>query len=240
MPRRAFPAAHAGKFEGLLGYSFVKKELLDEALTHKSFYHENREIVSSFNERLEFLGDSVVGLITVEYLFRLHPEYPEAVLAKIKSYVVSEVVLADIARFLDLGDYLLLGKGEDSTGGRKKKSILSDALEAVFGAVYLDAGYERTRDLFLTHTQERISAIISAGDFYDYKTALQEKSQTLYGELPEYRVIREQGEEHKRVFTVAVFLQGKKLGVASGARKKEAETMAAQKALEKISREGYR
>ncbi len=218
-----------------LGYVFRDKSLLEEALTHKSYYHENRETASSHNERLEFLGDAVIGLIIVEYLFLQEKKYPESVLAKVKSYLVSEVVLADIAASLSLGKYLLLGKGEESTGGREKKSILADALESLIGAVYLDSDYERTKGIVLDFFKVRIDSAIQSGEFFDYKTELQEKTQLLYGTLPEYRVIRQQGEEHKRVFTVAVYLNGKKLGIASGRRKKEAETLAAKKALGKIN-----
>ena len=218
-----------------LGYVFRDKGLLEEALTHKSYYHENREIAASHNERLEFLGDAVIGLIIVEYLFLQEKQYPESVLAKVKSYLVSEMVLAEIAASLSLGKYLLLGKGEESTGGRDKKSILANALESLIGAVYLDSDYERTKSIVLDFFRERIDSAIQSGEFFDYKTELQEKTQLLYGTLPEYRVIRQQGEEHKRVFTVAVYLNGKELGIASGRRKKEAETLAAQKALGKIS-----
>lgn len=220
--------------EKKLGYIFENKGLLLEALIHKSYYHENREKASSYNERLEFLGDSVIGLIIVESLFLLEQRYAESVLAKIKSYLVCESVLADIAGSISLGKYLFLGKGEESSGGRTKKSILSDALEAVIGAVYLDGGYEKTRAIVLTFYKEKIDTTVRSGEFYDYKTELQEKSQLLYGTLPEYRVIKQDGKEHKRIFTVAVFLNGKKLGVATGKRKKEAETLAAQKALKKI------
>jgi ribonuclease-3 len=218
-----------------LQYIFKKEELLIEALTHKSYYHENKEKAFLYNERLEFLGDSVISLIIVEYLFLLQQKYAESVLAKIKSFLVSESVLADIASSISLGKYLLLGKGEETTGGRDKQSILSDALEAIMGAVYLDSGYEKTRKVLLSLFKEKLENVIKSGDFYDYKTELQEKSQFLYGILPEYRVIKQQGEEHKRIFTVAVFINGEKLGVASGKRKKEAETLAAQKALDKIN-----
>ena len=218
-----------------LGYFFRDKSLLEEALTHKSYYHENRETASSYNERLEFLGDAVIGLIIVEYIFLQEKKYPESVLAKVKSYLVSEMVLADIAASLSLGKYLLLGKGEESTGGRDKKSILADALESLIGAVYLDSDYERTKSIVLDFFKVRIDSAIQSGEFFDYKTELQEKTQLLYGTLPEYRVIRQQGEEHKRIFTVAVYLNGKKMGIASGRRKKEAETLAAKKALGKIN-----
>lgn len=217
-----------------LGYVFRDKVLLEEAITHKSYYHENRETARSNNERLEFLGDAVLGLFVVEYLFLHEKQYPESVLAKVKSYLVSEMVLADIAASICLGKYLLLGKGEEATGGRDKKSILADALESVIGAVYLDSGYENTKNIVLNFFKERIDSAIQSGEFFDYKTELQEKTQLLYGTLPEYKVIRQQGEEHKRIFTVAVYLNGEKLGTASGSRKKEAEALAAKKALEKI------
>jgi ribonuclease III len=225
---------HAEELEKNIGYVFGNKGLLNEALTHKSFYHENREKTPSYNERLEFLGDSVIGLSIVEHLFLLNEKHSESVLAKMKSYLVSEPVLADIAGSLCLSRYLFLGKGEESTGGREKKSILADALEAVVGAVYLDGGFERARQIVIDFFRERIEGAIESGEFYDYKTELQEKTQLLYGTLPEYRVIRQQGEEHQRIFTVAVFLEGKKLGVASGRRKKEAEALAAKKAMERI------
>ncbi|MBI5101468.1 MAG: ribonuclease III [Nitrospirae bacterium] len=223
--------------EKSLGHVFENSALLAEALTHKSYFHEHSGSVKKYNERLEFLGDSVLGLIVVEYLFRLSQSHSESVLAKMKSYLVSETVLAETAASVSLGKYIMLGKGEEATGGRTKKSILADVLEAVVGAVFLDGGFEITRDLVLRIIGGKIDQAISAGDFYDYKTELQEKTQFLYGKLPEYRLVRQQGMEHKRTFTVSVYLDDKKLGTASGHRKKEAETIAAKKALEKISSE---
>ena len=231
------PGRSTEELEKNLFYSFKDKGLLTEALTHRSFSHEARGKVSSHNERLEFLGDSVIGLIIVEYLFLLRDNYPESVLAKMKSYLVSEAVLADIAGTISLDRYIFLGKGEESTGGRGKKSILSDALEAVIGAVYLDGGLEKARETVFNFFRDKIEGAIRSGEFYDYKTELQEKTQLLYSKLPEYRVIKQQGEEHKRVFTVAVFLDGRELGTATGKRKKEAEILAAKKALEKLAEE---
>ena len=228
------PKRASEDLEQKLGYRFRSKDLLALALTHKSFYHENRGKARSHNERLEFLGDSVIGLVIVEYLFRLEAQYEESVLAKMKSFLVCESVLADISLSVSLGRHILLGKGEESTGGRSKKSILADALEAVIGAVYLDGGYEKTREIVLGFFGDRVERAIESGEFYDHKTELQEKTQLLYGTLPEYRVIKERGAEHNRVFTVGVFLEGKRMGVASGKRKKEAESLAAKKALEKI------
>lgn len=220
--------------EQRLGYTFRDKTLLVEALTHKSYYHENRDGTSFYNERLEFLGDSVIGLIVVEYLFLHERSYTEAVLAKIKSYIVSEPVFAEIGASLSLGECLLLGKGEKSTGGMSKKSILANSFEAVIGAVYLDAGFDKTRKLVHSLFRDRIESAVGTGDFFDYKTELQERSQLRYGTLPEYRVIRQEGEEHERIFTVAVYLMGKQLGTGSGRRKKEAETLAAKEALLKM------
>ena len=220
--------------EERLGYAFTDRRLLLEALTHKSYYHENKVTTSHYNERLEFLGDSVIGLVIVEYLFLHKSLYAESVLAKIKSYIVSEPVLAEIAGSLSLGEYLLLGKGEKSTGGSTKKSILADAFEAVAGAVYLDGGFARARDIVCRLFSERIEIALASGQFFDYKTELQERTQLAYGKLPEYRVVSQVGEEHQRVFTVSVYLNGRLLGTASGRRKKEAETLAAREALEKL------
>lgn len=221
--------------EKSLDYVFHNRSLLAEALTHKSYYHEHRDKVSWYNERLEFLGDSVLGLVIVEYLFLHEKSYTEAVLAKIKSFIVSEPVLAEIATELSLGEQLLMGKGEKTTGGAAKKSILANTFEAVIGAVYLDGGFEKARDIILRFFLGRISRAMDSGDFFDYKTELQEKSQSIYGKLPEYQVVKQEGEEHERIFTVSVFLNGERLGTASGRRKKEAETLAAKKALRRLS-----
>jgi ribonuclease-3 len=232
-PRTKFAA-----LEDRLGYTFHDGDLLVEALTHKSFYHENADRAVSYNERLEFLGDSVVGLAVVEYLFR-HPRgFPEAVLAKLKSYLVCEAVFCEVALSIGLNSLLLLGKGEEATGGRQKKSILADAFEAMIGAVYLDGGFERTRDVILRLFRDRIERVIETGEFYDFKTELQEMTQSLCGCLPEYRVLKQQGEDHERIFTVAVFLEGRHLGTASGRRKKEAESLAAREALGRLRQEG--
>jgi len=224
-----------GELEKKIGHSFRNRELIVEALTHKSFHHEHGGAALAYNERLEFLGDAVLGLIVVEYLFLLKQKFNEAELAKMKSYLVCEVVLAEIAEALSLGSHILLGKGEEATGGRTKKSILSDTLEAVVGAVFLDGGFETTRSLVLAFFRDRIDAVIKTGDFFDYKTTLQEKTQLLHGVLPEYRLVKQHGADHKRVFTVSVYLNGEELGTASGQRKKEAEAQAAKIALQKIA-----
>ncbi|MDI6745049.1 MAG: ribonuclease III [Thermodesulfovibrionales bacterium] len=220
--------------ENSLAYHFKDKGLLLEAVTHKSFHHENPDKASSYNERLEFLGDSVLGLVVVEYLFKIEKYYSEAIMAKIKSYIVKEAVLSDAAESISLGAYLRLGKGEKETGGRGKKSILADAMEAVFGAIYIDGDYERARDAILRFLRERIDTAISSEQFFDFKTDLQEESQLRFGILPRYVTVKQEGEEHKKIFTVEVYIKGDRLGRGRGKSKKEAETNAAKEALFKI------
>lgn len=223
------------KLEKSLSYTFADRALLVEALTHRSFHHEHPRKARSYNERLEFLGDSVLALVIVEYIFRCEKELSESLMAKIKSYLVRGSVLSEIAAELSLGDYIRLGKGEEDTGGRGKRSILADALEAVIGAAYLDGGYENVRKVILGLFKERISIAISSGQYHDYKTELQEKSQTLFNVLPEYRATRQDGDEHLKTFTVEVLIEGKRLGTGIGKSKKEAETSAAKEAMGKLA-----
>lgn len=224
------------ELEKSLGYSFSNKDVLIEALTHRSFYHEHSDKVDNYNERLEFLGDSVLGLAIVEYLFLYEGKLTESIMAKTKSYLVKESVLSDIASSVSLGKYLRLGKGEEATGGRKKRSLLADAVEAVLGAVYIDGGYHMAKELIQRLFKDKIDAIMSSGEFHDFKTALQEKTQLLFGSIPEYIMIRQEGEEHKKVFTVEVHISGEKFGTGVGKSKKEAETFAAREALNKLQR----
>lgn len=231
------PVSYSENLENLekaLGYSFKNRALLTEALTHKSFHHENPDKVSSYNERLEFIGDSVLGLIIVEYLFNYNKQFTESEMSKIKSYLVRGSLLSEIAVSISLGEYLKLGKGEEETGGRTKKSLLANAMEAVFGAIYLDSGYEHARDSILGLFIEKILSVISSGQYHDYKTELQEKSQMRFGMLPEYRIIRQEGEEHRKTFTAEVFIAGERFGRGTGKSKKEAQTIAAKEAMEKL------
>jgi ribonuclease-3 len=222
------------EIEGRLGYMFEDKELLVEALTHRSFYYENPNTSTAHNERLEFLGDSVLGLVIVEFLFLSDKNLTESVMAKIKSYLVKEAVLSEIAGSLSLGKYLRLGKGEEATGGRTKKSLLSDTIEAVLGAIYLEGGYQKAQEVVLRLFREKIDSIMQTTVFADYKTELQEKTQLLFSTLPEYRLIKQEGEEHKKVFTIAVYVDGKKFGSGTGRSKKEAQTFAAKEAMSKL------
>ncbi len=222
------------ELENKLDYHFRNKKLLIEALTHKSFYHEHPEKAEAYNERLEFLGDSVLGLVIVEYLFLLKDKLPESIMAKTKSYVVKEAVLSEIAKNISLGKYLRLGKGEQATGGRTKRSLLADAMEAIFGAVYIDSDYEGAKRLILRLLKDKIDYIINSGEFYDFKTELQERSQLIFSTIPEYKIVKQEGEEHNKFFTVEVYIAGKKFGTGSGRSKKEAETNAAKEALTKL------
>jgi ribonuclease-3 len=222
------------ELEKHFGYIFKNKALLIEALTHRSFYHENPDKSADHNERLEFLGDSVLGFVIVEYLFFLDKKFTESVMAKTKSYLVKESVLSEVANSISLGRYLRLGKGEEASGGRSKKSLLADAVEAFLGAVYLDGGYKKVRELILRLFREKMDVIMHSNELHDFKTELQEKTQLLFGTLPDYRVVKQEGEEHKKIFTIEVFIAGEKFGKGTGKNKKEAQAFAAKEALSRL------
>lgn len=222
------------ELEKVLGYNFKSKELLITALTHKSYHHENPEEAPICNERLEFLGDAVLGLVISEILYRNEQNFMESDMSKMKSYLVRESVLYEIASKISLGSYLLLGKGEEFTGGRAKKSILSDAVEAVFGALFLDSNYETTKSVISKLFKDKIDKVISKKEGYDFKTELQEKCQGLYGILPEYKIVKQEGEEHKKIFTAEVYIKGVFFGRGTGRSKKDAQMNAAKEALSKI------
>jgi ribonuclease-3 len=222
----------ASELEKSIGYSFKNKKLLIEALTHRSFRHEYPREAAADNERLEFLGDSVLGLSVADYLHCSEGEpLPESMMSKIKSFAVKKPVLSEIAKALSLGEFLRVGKGEEETGGRHKASILADALEAVIGAVYLDGGFDEAEDLVHRLFKDRLDEAMRSGEFHDYKTELQEESQMRFGVLPEYRILREEGQEHMKIFTVEVLIGGRSLGTGTGRSKKEAQARAAKEAL---------
>ena len=220
--------------EKRLCYIFKNKDLIVEALTHRSFYHENPDKADAYNERLEFLGDSVLGFVIVEYLFLYESKFTESVMAKTKSYLVKESVLSEIANSLSLGKYLRLGRGEEATGGRTKSSLLADTVEAVLGAVYIDGGYTKAKELILRVFKGKIDAILGSGEFHDFKTELQEQTQLLFSMIPQYKIIKQEGEEHRKIFTAEVYIEGEKFGTGCGKSKKEAETLAAKEALSKL------
>lgn len=224
------------KLENALGASFRNRDLLNEALTHKSFHHETKEKDSSYNERLEFLGDSVLGLVISEHLFKMIPQLSEARMSKIKSEIVKESSLYEIAVDLSVGQCLRLGKGEELSGGRKKRSVLADAVEALIGSLFLDAGFEAARATILRLFEQKISSAASKNEGTDHKSELQELSQELFGTLPVYRITAQQGEEHEKIFTSEVLINGEIFGSGEGRSKKESEKSAAAIALDRLKR----
>lgn len=210
-----------------IDYQFSDPERLDLALRHRSWCAENGSVAS--NERLEFLGDSVLGLVVTDHLYRSAPDRSEGVLARNRSELVSAVALAEVARSVDLGPALLLGKGEESTGGRDKTSILSDAMEAVFGATYLDGGIEEASRVVLHVLADRIENVIEGSLASDHKSRLQELAAHEFGQLPRY-ILSDDGPEHDKLFVAAVELCGEEWGTGAGRTKKEAEQEAARDA----------
>jgi ribonuclease-3 len=199
--------------------------LLQRAVAHRSWCAEHPGTES--NERLEFLGDAVLGLIVTDHVYRTYPDLPEGELAKVRASLVSAAALAEIAAELDLGPALLLGKGEDGSGGREKPSILADALEAVIGAVYLDGGWESASALVLALLGERISMAAAGPGGQDYKTRLQELAARYFEQLPVYRV-DDEGPDHAKRFYATVTVAGERRGVGEGRSKKQAEQAAAK------------
>ena len=215
-----------------LGYEFGAPELLARALTHRSFANESGNEVDD-NERLEFLGDAVIGLAVGHELMERFPDVAEGQLSVLRAQLVSETGLARAARSLQLGSWLRLGKGEAQTGGRDKSSLLSDAFEAVCAAVYLDGGFEPARALIIRLLGVGLSEI-EAGVSHDFKTRLQERAQAVCKEAPVYEVVDATGPDHDKRFTVRVLIAGDEMGSATGRSKKSAEQDAARQALDRF------
>lgn len=209
-------------------------ELLVLALTHRSFAHENGGLPT--NERLEFLGDTVLGLVVTEALYRGHPEVAEGELAKMRAATVSQRALAAVARELGLGEYVLLGKGEQATGGADKDSILSDTLEAIFGAVYLSHGLEVARELVERLVGPTLARAAELGAGLDWKTSLQELTSRLGLGAPQYEV-EGTGPDHDRTFTARIIVDGVERGIGTGSAKKVAEQVAAEAAFRALTAE---
>lgn len=224
------------EFEQEIKIEFSDKKLLQRALTHKSFPNENKKLSLKDNERLEFLGDSVLSLAVSTYIFNKFSDFPEGELAKMRAVVVSAPILAEAAKKLDLGKYLFLGKGEEMTGGRERDSILADTMEAIFGALYLDQGFTAASDFVLKILKEDIKEVAKGNHIQDYKTMLQEIIQQDGNIRPEYEVIDEKGPDHNKTFIVAVKLKENSLGSGQGSSKKEAEQEAAKFALHKLDK----
>lgn len=222
------------KLERTLKIKFNNKSLLRRALTHSSYVNETGQQAKD-NERLEYLGDSVLALVVNEYLFKRYEEYPEGDLAKIKSAVVSEVTLAKVAKDINLGSFLYMGRGEELNGGRQRASILANTLEALIGALYLDSGLKVSKQLVLGLLKKHIERIDSLTYLRDPKTTLQEYVQKKFKERPIYEVVEEKGPDHQKSFTVKLIFCEKEIARGKGSSKRKAERNAAMKALELIN-----
>ncbi|NLB87756.1 MAG: ribonuclease III [Syntrophomonadaceae bacterium] len=208
---------------------FNDEKLMQLALMHPSYSQEKHAAHS--NQRLEFLGDSVLNFIIAEYLYTHYQDKAEGELTKIRAKVVCEKALVNVARKINLGDYLLLGKGEEMSGGRKRNSILADTLEAVIGAIYLDQGFNVVKNFIIDHLKDSIKEAAS-GNYSDYKSRLQEYVQGKYGQNVSYKIIKESGPAHAKNFTAGVYYDNNLLTTGSGKSKKEAEQNAAKKVLD--------
>lgn len=219
------------EFQKKIGYQFQQEGLLRQALTHSSYANEHRMKKLSDNERLEFLGDAVLEIVTSDFLYHEHTDVPEGELTRVRASIVCEQTLAFCTRALNLGDYLFLGKGEDQTGGRKRKSILSDAFEAIIGAIYLDGGFANAKEFihrFILKDLENKKL------FFDSKTILQEIVQANFKEVISYHLIGEEGPDHNKIFRVAVHIGEEEYGVGEGRTKKAAEQEAAYISILKL------
>lgn len=224
------------ELEEKLGCSFRDLSLLDNALIHRSFINENPLSALQDNEKLEFLGDAVLGLCISDILMREYPGYKEGQLSKLRASLVNEAPLAELARQFSLGDYLLLGRGEEISGGRKKNSLLANTFEALVAAIYLDCGYEEA----LNFVGRIFAALVVEGTgnatYQDYKTTLQEAVQNRFKEIPQYILTAESGPDHNKVFEIKVIVAGVLETAGAGRSKKEAEQQAAKKALEQMDK----
>ena len=223
------------ELERKLNYTFRDPALLAEALSHSSYANEHRAEKLNSNERLEFLGDSVLGFVTAEFLFAKHPDMPEGDLTRIRAALVCEQSLYEVAQQLQLGQYLRLGRGEEAGGGRNRTSILADAMEAVFAAVYLDGGIGEASQLIHRVLLDVEKESVVEERRKDFKTALQELVQRQADQVLTYRMIGEQGPDHAKIFSAEVLLNGNRLGTGEGRSKKEAEQAAAKYALQVLS-----
>ena len=219
------------ELEARTGYTFRRPELLRQALVHSSYANEHKMEKSDCNERLEFLGDAVLEVISSDFLFHKYEKKPEGELTKIRASIVCEPTLAFCASQLELGEYLLLGRGEEATGGRHRNSVVSDAMEALIGAIYLDGGFASAKEFVCRFVLDDIE---HKQLFYDSKTILQEMVQAMGEEPLSYELIGEKGPDHNKTFEVLVKVGGQEIGRGSGRTKKAAEALAAYQGILKI------
>jgi len=223
----------APEIESKIGYTFTDKGLLVLSLVHRSFVNENRELINEHNERLEFLGDSILGLIISEYLYRYLPETPEGELSYLRSRLVEASSCVNYMQQLGIEDYVLLGKGEQLNDGRGRESILADLFEAIVGAIFLDGGIEPTKRFIFQNFSTQINETMKRPD-HNWKALLQDYSQKNFQQPPQYVVIEESGPDHSKTFVISVQIQDEEFGRGTGSSKKEAQQAAAEEAARKI------
>lgn len=228
------------QLERFLGHAFRNHGLLEQAMTHPSFLHENSEIDGRDYQRLEFLGDAVLGMLLAEILCLRYPDWEEGALSRLRARLAGQDVLADRARTAGLGEYILLGRGEEQSAGREKDSILADVLEALIAALYLDAGLDAARSLIVRLFDGLVSSPQTLALGLDYKSELQEFMSSNGQSLPEYRLIDESGPPHDRLFCFQIMIDGQLIGEGQGKSKKIAQQAAAAQALDNIRSAGRR
>ena len=223
--------------EKSLFHNFRNITLLETALTHRSYVNENPQLAAADNERYEFLGDAVLGVCISDLLIKKYSDFSEGTLSKIRAAIVNEKPLAELARNLEIGNCLLLGKGEEISGGRSKDSLLANAFEAVIAAIYLDAGFAKTKSILKKLMGPFLNDDSMHSQYFDYKTALQEFCQKKYKAAPVYKIVDSCGPDHAKTFEVEVSVAGKVIHAGSGKSKKEAEKQAAKKAWQELHNE---
>ncbi len=221
------------KAEEILGVTFKDITLLKTALTHSSYAYEHK---IEFNEKMEFLGDSVLGLSVTEFIFLRYPEFEEGDLAKLRANLVKAETLSDIAERLKLGEIVIISSGTEQAGGRTNRSILADCLEAIIGAIYLDQGYESAKKFVLKNLKDKIFKEAARKDLSDPKTILQELTMQEWSTLPQYKIVDQKGMAHNPTFSAEVFIDGKSYGRGAGKSKKKAEQVAAECALDELKK----
>jgi ribonuclease-3 len=220
-----------GKFEKIINVNFNSKDLLKQALTHRSFLNEHKALKGKHNERLEFLGDAVLELVITDYLYDKYPEKNEGDLTSIRSALVNAQICAEVAKKLEVNDFLLLSRGETKDVGRARQYILANALEAIIGAIYVDTGYEKAKDFILEHIAPMTEKIVKEELWVDAKSKFQEKAQDIEGTTPSYKTTKEIGPDHDKKFTVGVFIGNEMVAEGEGDSKQDAEQSAARNAL---------
>jgi len=221
---------HPGIVEGQLKLTFKNKTLLTLAFVHRSYWNENQHLVSGHNERLEFLGDSVLGLLVADYLFSEHPSLDEGSLSMLRSQLVDAPACAAYVQKLEIAPFLLLGKGEQMNKGKGRESIMADLFEALIGALYLDQGLKAVHSFFFSHFREEVERMVAV-PLRNWKAELQDFAQKNYQQTPVYKVISESGPAHRKLFRISVWVNEEKWGEGEGSSKKEGQTEAAKNAL---------